>query len=342
VGAQLEPQFRNGKGLIYKSRCKTRFGTRFFQMERATKNNIAALAVVTDPEYMKRYEDQVVQARPVESDDDDLVDDDHAPDPANRTVSEILEENKSYVTNPSFWRDANTALRELEPVIQLLKLADSDRLMVGKIYAKMLAVHEGLLALEERDAKYKGIADLWYKRWQRQHHAVYCVAHVLHPDHNQSNPLSDPYVAKEVKQVLKSSFADEAERTSVHAAILRYLDRRGCFSTYEPNGDRREVWSEAFLTTLSPWQWWCTFVADEPLLAKFAMRVLQIGISSSACERVFSKWTYVVTKYRTRLSLTRQMKAVYCYQNWRLLESSQDDKWYRSDSEDEEVELVDN
>jgi len=321
--------------LVYKSVCKTRFGTKFFQAVRACENNCAAQAVVTDPEYAKKYEERVVQGRRA-SETDDESGDEHSVEPT-RSLSEILEENKRHITSSTFWRQVHKTLELVKPAVELLKLADSDRLMSGKIYSHMCKVHSHLVAAENADEDYKGVADIWYARWQRMHHSVYCMCHVLHPDHNESNPLADAYVNTEVKKCLKSFFPVATERHVVHAAILRYLGRQGHFSTLDDMGDERPEWSEAFLTTLSPWQWWSNFASVEPVLSKFAMRVLQLAISSSACERVFSKWAFVVHKYRTRLSLTRQMKSIYCFANWRLVENCGEDKYYRSDSDDEEV-----
>jgi hypothetical protein len=268
-------------------------------------------------------------------DEEEDADEEHAVDPAGRTLSAILEENKTHITSAACWRQIDKVTKVLKPAVDLLKLADSDRLMSGKIYSLMNKVHQGLTAAEEAYPEFKGIAGLWEKRWKRQHHPVYCMAHVLHPDHNESNPLNDEYLLGEVTKTLKSHFARAADRNAVHAALLRYLGRQGHFSTYGLDGEIRAVWSEEFLLTLSPWQWWSNFLAVEPALAKFAIRVLQLAISSSACERAFSKWSYVISKYRTRLSLSRQMKSIYLFNNWRLLQNCDTDKWYRSDSEDD-------
>jgi hypothetical protein len=335
----LETQFKNG-GLVYKSVCKTRFGTKYFQMMRALDNNVAGQAVVTDPEYTRKYEDNVVAGRRASETDDEEEDpeSEHAVDPAGRSLSEILEENKKHILSTSCWKQIDKITKVLKPAVDLLKLADSDRLMSGKIYACFNRVHQSFLEVEEASPEFAGIATIWNSRWKRQHHPVYCMAHVLHPDHNESNPLSDPYMMSEVLKSLRSHFHTEDQRNAVHASLLRYLARQGHFSTLDAMGEKRAVWSDSFLKDLSPWQWWTNFLAVEPLLAKFAMRVLQLAISSSACERAFSKWSYVISKYRTRLSLSRQIKSIYLFNNWRLLQTCDEDKWYRSDSEDEDSE----
>ena len=105
-------------------------------------------------------------------------------------------------------------------------------------------------------------------------------------------------------------------------------------------GDDRTIWQAEYLTQISPWQWWSQFSATEPILSELAIRVLQIGVASSACERLFSKWGFILSKYRTRLAVARQHKLVYLFSNWRMIEKAADDKFYRSDSEDDESEFV--
>ncbi len=117
----------------------------------------------------------------------------------------------------TFWRDVSTGLNTLKGAITALKTADSDRLMCGKIWRTMNNVHEQLVAVEEADVRFEGIADLWMTRWNRQHHPIYSLAHVLHPDHNESSPLDDPSIASDVTKMLKRFYPDVATRAQVCA-----------------------------------------------------------------------------------------------------------------------------
>ena len=192
---------------------------------------------------------------------------------------------------------------------------------------------DGCDSQEIHDNRFAGIADLFYQRWEYCHHPIHSLAHVLHPDHNQSNPLADASVCADVDTMLKRYYSDASDRAAAHTAIRPYLSRQGHFSELDSEGDVRMIWQTDFITQSR--DWWQSLVQVEPVVATLAIRVLQIAITSSACERQFSKWGFIVTKYRTRLSLSRQHKLVYCSSNWKLLEGYDEDKWYRSDSEDE-------
>jgi len=201
---------------VYKLYCKTRFASKYFQLQRALDNNPAAQAVVADPRYVQKYEEhQVAAAVP---DDDADEDDLFAADPQGRSVFAVLEENKSIVNCVSFWRnDVSAAINALKGAVNALKTADSDRLMCGKIWKVMNNVHEKLAALEEEDDRFQGLADLWMTRWNRQHHPIYSLAYVLHPDHNESSPLNDPSIATDVDMMLKRFFPEVGTRAQVCA-----------------------------------------------------------------------------------------------------------------------------
>jgi hypothetical protein len=177
--------------------------------------------------YAAKYE-AVDVAAPAPDDDGD-ADDLYAADPEGRSVSTVLEENKAIVNNVSFWRDdVSGTLAGLKSAILALKTADSDRLMAGKIWQVMNNVHGKLSDLEDEDERFQGLADLWMTRWNRQHHAVYSLAHVLHPDHNESSPLSDASVQADVTKMMKRFFPDITIRARVSCSSVRLLSDPDC------------------------------------------------------------------------------------------------------------------
>ena len=208
-------------------------GSKFFQLERAAKNNIAAMAVVCDPGYIDKYEKRPVRGRRASETDDETGSESSADE---EPLSDVLQRNKAGINDHQLWVDVQQVPDALNGSICILKLADSDTLMCGKLWSLMNAEHLRLKGLEESNPKLQGIADLFYKRWDYLHHPVYSLAHVLHPDHNESNPLGDESVAADVTKMLKRYFPVAAERAAVQCAIDRYLARQGHFSTLDEEG----------------------------------------------------------------------------------------------------------
>ena len=250
-------------------------------------------------------------------------------------MSDVLLGNKKTINDTDFWKQIDMICDGLQPALALLRQADADAIMVGKIWKKMNIAHQHFTDLESEHPEFKGTANMWMARWDRQHHPIYSVAYALHPDHNESNPLAEPSIQSDVDKVLKQHYPNTSDRAQVKAALNRYYSRQKCFSAVDADGNGSVVWDPSYLKETAPWEWWHQFQTDEPMLAPFACRVLQIGIASSACERLFSKWGYILSKYRTRLSLLRQHKLLYLFHNWRMLEKGTNDMCYRSDSDEE-------
>ena len=221
----------------------------------------------------------------------------------------------------------------LTGAVCLLKKADSDHLMCGKLWKLLNDAHLRLKGMEETNPKLVGVADLFYKRWTYAHHPVHSLAYVLNPKYSSTDPLSDPSIERDVNTMLKRYYPVPADRATIKASMLQYLNRQHNFSPFDEDGDDRLCWTDSFIQGMSPWDWWSRFRIMEPMLAPLAIKVLQIAVSSSPCERHFSKWAYLISKYRTRLTLSRQHKAIYCYSNWRFFEQYEGDKWYCSASE---------
>jgi len=202
------------------------------------------------------------------------------------------------------------------------------------LWRKMYEEHERFKQLEaENDTMFDSISDLFYKRWTYVHHPVHSLAYVLNPKYNSTDPLSDASLERDVHVMLKRYYPEIEERASIKASLMQYLKRQNSFSPFDEDGDTRECWTDTYIQSMSPWDWWFHFRLIEPKLASLAIKVLQIAVSSSPCERHFSKWAYLISKYRTRLTLSRQHKVIYCYSNWRLFEQYEGDKWYCSASE---------
>ena len=122
-------------------------------------------------------------------------------------------------------------------------------------------------------------------------------------------------------------------RAKIKAAFTRYCNHEGPFAKLDDEGDKREVWTDEFMTAVAPWTWWQD-VAEvaEPELHALAWRKLQVGVASSCNERVFSAWKNIMGDKRTRLGSKRQREEVSIYTNSRVLKKCKSDMYAEYDS----------
>ena len=120
----------------------------------------------------------------------------------------------------------------------------------------------------------------------------------------------NPTVKKDVDTVFKKQFPDVTSRGKVKVAFTRYCNHESAFAKLDDKGDKRDVWTDEFMTAVAPWTWWQD-VAEvaEPELHALAWRTLQVGVASSCNERGFSAWNHIMGDKRTRLGSKRQRYA---------------------------------
>ena len=90
----------------------------------------------------------------------------------------------------------------------------------------------------------------------------------------------------------------------------------------DDKGDKRDVWTDEFVTAVAPWTWWADVpqVAEPELYAlTMSWRTLEVGAASSCSERAFSAWKNIMCNKRTRLGSKRQREEVSMYTNSRVL-----------------------
>ena len=70
---------------------------------------------------------------------------------------------------------------------------------------------------------------------------------------------------------------------------------------------------------MEPYKWWLTFGAGKPCLQKAATKILSQNPQSSACERNWSTYDWVMGKKRNRLAPANAEKLVYIFHNMRAI-----------------------
>ena len=140
------PQFANGPKK-YLPCGKTRMASKYMASVRALEVNQATNVTMA---YLAKYEENIEAGRVDDSDDDYVRRD-------RRGLTEILAESKSdLVANKAALALLEVVKDVLAPAYALLRLADSDRLMAGKLWRKCGDVRDKLEKAEESHTEFEG------------------------------------------------------------------------------------------------------------------------------------------------------------------------------------------
>jgi hypothetical protein len=153
------------------------------------------------------------------------------------------------------------------------------------------------------------------KRWEFVHRDAHAGAYALDPESWGHISKHDP--AGEVIQGLYRIFelltdsVDEAAR--VRDQWVDYKLQLNSFS-----GTNAVMWRAA--RTMTAHLWWFEYALPKaPELAKLAMRLLSICMSSSGIERVWSAYEFIHDRRRNRLRTSRAGKLVEVFSNMKLV-----------------------
>lgn len=226
--------------------------------------------------------------------------------------------------------------------------------MAGKVWSMSNRIHkklveafgdEGSVDLTEFEdgEELAKIPDLWMKCWGKYHHPVYSLALVLNPEYHGTKPWDDDTVKADVDLMLKRYCPDPTVRATVRASLMKYQNQQGCFAKLDENGKPNDWWLDAYLTKVSPWDWFREVgKKDHPELWAIVNRVLKLGVASSCNERIFSAWKHIMGERRTNMGKQRQLDEVSIYTNKRVMKKFMAEMYADYDSavssSDEEME----
>ena len=198
-------------------------------------------------------------------------------------------------------------LKIFSPIVQLLRLADSDLASMSKVYYYCSLMAGKIEALTLARGQKNTIAALFEARWK-----------MLHDDYHAAGIALDP-------QFIKLPLNDEVQRglMKVIKLLLPTLEEaKAAMLSYATYRAREEGFSDGFVFELAQdmpaYQWWEHHGTSTPALRKVAMRVLSMVASAGACERNWSTYDFIHSKKRNRLSSKRCESLVYVFANTRL------------------------
>ena len=229
----------------------------------------------------------------------------------------------------------------LQPLVRMIRKADTEGSTYNSlVYYEMLlfqqhvAEHQGLPKPEHKQAQ-----SLVLERWKLLHQPVHSASYVLNPAlmTREEDPLKDSEIRNDVAQVFESFGGKEPAQTA-RLQLQQFFMRCGEFA------DER-LWTKES-PALGGLDWFQAFCHENSVLRDIALRVHSTPTVASAAERNWSVFGFVHSKSRNCLYGHKVEKAVYIYQNMRLLRKIRDpafrepcvlpDHMFDEDEEEEE------
>ncbi|XP_042374934.1 uncharacterized protein LOC121969067 [Zingiber officinale] len=166
---------------------------------------------------------------------------------------------------------------------------------MGYIYEAMDRTKETIMKVfKEKEEKYKEVFEIIDKRWKCQlHRPLLAAGHYLNPEYLYSYTDSNIYgeAVNGLFETMERLVSSAIEQDKITTQLSIYRNAKGLFERNVTIRHRR---------ALSPTEWWECYKANTPELQKFAIKVLSLTCSASACERNWS--VFEQQKKRNRLA----------------------------------------
>ncbi len=292
-----------GKSLKCKKECATRFGTLVILGERLSRLQPALQSVVVDREWKEA-----------------------------QFHEEITDDISEKLLDTGWWATLDTLLALLTPVKQVLRVLDSNKPTISKIYDLMysLGVQIGKLEVPwQADA-----VRCFDERWVYLHSPIHAAGYALDPEYLET-------IGSTSSDVMEGLF-ETVDRLSLlqiaPGAIVEPTDPRvgefaaKCEAQYtEFKEQRHPIFKRSAVghnrKELPPYKWWQLYCNHLPELQSVAIRVLSQVAAASICERNWSIHGMVHSKGRYSLQPQRAIKLVFNHQSLRLMDNLKDPNW---------------
>lgn len=235
---------------------------------------------------------------------------------AECSYKEDCEEARKVVLNGNWWSKVQQLLELTEKIVQLLRLADSDKPCTGKIYWNCFLIQEHIKSFKGLPpSSLQPLERAVAARWVDLHSPLHSVAYMLDPEYWDHDQGSLPDVVQDWYDVLEKLYPRDVEtQAKIIEQLEDYRSKMGAFG--------REVVQE-MAKTMPAHKWWSSHGGTTPELQKLAVRVLAQVCSASSCERNWSAFDFIHTKKRNRLAPQQANDLVYVFSNLRLLDKLQ-------------------
>lgn len=250
------------------------------------------------------------------------------------------QEVKQCIVNDAWWDKLDFLLSFTEPIINMLRAADTDTPILHLIYdmwdtmienvKKIVFEYEGIDMIDGNSDFFNAVHQILEARWTKSNTPLHCMAHSLVPKYY-------------CEAWLQEETSGGVQRVSPHEDNEVSLNRSKCFKRlFQDPNDLRKVNAEfgAFCSGSDffnqshiiearmfedPISWWANYGASTPLLQALAFKLLSQPASSSCCERNWSTYSIIQSIKRNKLEVQRAEDLVFVHCNLRLISRKQEE-----------------
>lgn len=288
---------------------------------------------------------------------------------------------KIVMNETSFWASVVYSIKTTKPLVHVLRIVDGERTpAMGFIYGAIDEAKENIAKNFNNElSSYKEIWEIIDSKWDKQlHRDLHATAYYLNPRYRWSdNPSEHPEIKLGLYNCMDRLIKDPNTYAKVDEQLDEFLAKRGLFGIRASKASfmTRPPGIHLFINSYTYIYnyyfsililihllvvWWDNFGDEVPELKAFAMKILGLTCSSSACERNWSMFNQVHTKKRNRLSTCKLNRLVYIMYNKKLKDKHlkkqsrkdeddplivedipSDDEWVASPNDEDEDDDVD-
>ena len=222
---------------------------------------------------------------------------------------------KSKFLDDDWWAKGELILEIVEPIVTLLRMADSELPLMGKVYHHMSVIASKLedpsFASALTSAQRAKLVKIHADRWSYLHNYYHATGFALDPEFANEVCHTNIEVMKGFRITCDRLFYDAPEKaTKAKNQFMIYKNRsQGIF--LEPGTFEHAKEMPSHL-------WWEMYGAEIPELQHVAMKVLSKRSSACSVERLWSLFGNVWTPNRASLGVSKAIRLVKAGSNLRL------------------------
>lgn len=242
---------------------------------------------------------------------------------------------REIIQDSSFWVNIHTMLIILKPIAEAILYLESDSIRINEVFHYVYQIEKSINELANKSIieyeLYEKIHGIFLKRKMMLIKPIHLAAYLLDPKYKGMELTREEVRIANKKIQDKARFRFPDESFTVIDQLIDYNSGKGDFS---------EDWIIDSIQKVDPIRWWSgCFLRYE--LAQIAVEILSIHPTTASVERYFSKFGFIHSIRRNRLSFEKGSKLCHIsYNNKALNRSFKDAKLSKSNLVERTESLV--